>query len=53
MNSNWSYGPEKAKLGFDLCDLNLWPLVFIFTMDITSVIGNHPLNFRDDAMMRT
>ena len=25
MNSNWSYGPEKAKSGFDLCDIDLWP----------------------------
>ena len=25
MNSNWSYGPGKTKLGFDLCDINLWP----------------------------
>ena len=26
VNSNWSYGQEMAKLGFDLCDLDLWPL---------------------------
>ena len=26
VNSNWSYGPETAKLDFDLCDLDLWPL---------------------------
>ena len=25
INSNWSYGPETAKLGFDLCDIDLWP----------------------------
>ena len=24
VNSNWSYGPEMVKLGFDLCDLDLW-----------------------------
>ena len=24
VNSNWSYGPETAKLGFDLCDLEPW-----------------------------
>ena len=26
VHSNWSYDPETAKLGFDLCDLDLWPL---------------------------
>ena len=25
VNSNWSYSPEMAKLGYDLCDLHLWP----------------------------
>ena len=24
VNSNWSYGPETAKWGHDLCDLDLW-----------------------------
>ena len=23
VNLNWSYGPETAKLDFDLCDLDL------------------------------
>ena len=27
VNSNWSYGSETAKLGFDLWDLDLWPLL--------------------------
>ena len=45
INSNWSYSPENAKLGFDLCDLNLWPLTLKFCMDITSVIGDTPENF--------
>ena len=27
-NSNWSYGAETAKLGFDLCELDLWPWPF-------------------------
>ena len=35
--SNWSYGAEIAKLGFDLCDPDLWPLTFTLCMDITSV----------------
>ena len=30
-----------AKLGVDLCDLDLWPLALIFCMDFTSVIGNN------------
>ena len=30
-----------AKLGFDLCDLDLWPMTLTFCMDITFVIGNH------------
>ena len=39
VNSNWSNGLETVKLGFDLCDLNLWPLTFC--MDLTLVIGNN------------
>ena len=27
VTSNWSYSPETTKLGFDLCDLDLWPLM--------------------------
>ena len=41
VNSNWSYSPETVKLGFDLCDLNLWPLTMTFFMDLTLVIGNN------------
>ena len=41
MNWNWSYGLGTAKLGFDLCDLDLWPLTLTFCMDLTSVIGNN------------
>ena len=53
VNSNWSYGPETAKLGFDLCDLDLWSLTLTFCMDITTVIGNNSSKFHDDAMMGT
>ena len=53
VNSNWSYSPETAKLGFDLCDLDLWPLTLTFCMDISSVIGNHSWKFHDDTMMET
>ena len=53
--SNWSYGPEMANLGFDLCNLDFWPLSLTlnFCIDITSVIGYHSWKFHDDTMMRT
>ena len=47
--SNWSYSPETAKLGFDLCDLDLWPLTLTFCMNITSVHGNNSWKFHDDG----
>ena len=40
VNSNWSYSQETTKLGFDLCDLDLWPLFLIFCVDITFINGN-------------
>ena len=27
VTSNWSYSPETTKLGFYLCELDLWPLM--------------------------
>ena len=53
LNSNWSYGPETAKLAVDLCDLDLWPLTLNFCMDVTFVIGNNSWKFHDDTMMGT
>ena len=53
MNSKWSYSPETAKLGYDLCDLDLWPMTLTFCMDITSVLGNKSWKFRDDTMTGT
>ena len=53
VNSNWSYGPETVKMGFDLCDLDLWSPTLTFCMDITSVIGNKFWKFHDDTMMGT
>ena len=50
VNSNWSYGPETAKRGHDLCDLDLWPLTFTFCMDVVSVNGNNSRKFQDDTM---
>ena len=41
VNSNWSYGPETAKLGVDLYDLDLWALALAFCIDVTSAIGNN------------
>ena len=53
VNSIWSHSPETAKLGVDLCDLDLWPLTLTFCMDVTSVIGNKSWKFHDDTMVRT
>ena len=53
MNSNWFYSPEAAKLGFDLCDLDLRPLTVTSCMDNTSVIGNNSWIFHDDTTMGT
>ena len=38
MNSNWSYSPETVKLGCDLCDLDLWPWPFAWTLRSSLVI---------------
>ena len=55
MTSNWSYSPETAQLGFDLCDLDLWPWPFartsLLSMDITSVHGDNSWKFYDDGNM--
>ena len=53
VNSNWSYSPEMAKLGFDLCDLQLWLLTLTFCMDITFVNGNNSWKIHDDTMTGT
>ena len=42
-NSNWSYSPEMAKWGHDLCDLDLWPWPFAWTSHLSLVIT--PENF--------
>ena len=38
VNSNWSYNPETTKLGVDLCDLELWPWPFAWTLLLSLVI---------------
>ena len=43
VNSNWSYSPEMVKLGCDLCDLDLWPWRFAWTLLWSLVIT--PENF--------
>ena len=43
VNSNWSYSPEKVKMGRDLCDLDLWPWPFAWTLLLSLVIT--PENF--------
>ena len=53
MNLNWCYGPETVKMGFDLCDLDLWPLTVTFCMDIIFVNGEHSWKFQDDMMRGT
>ena len=40
VNSNCSHGPEIAMLGFDLSDLDLWPLTLSFCIDVTFFNGN-------------
>ena len=44
---------KRVKLGYDLCDLDLWPLTLTFCMDLTLVIGNNSWKFHDDTMMGT
>ena len=44
---------ERAKLGVDLCDLDLWPPTLTFCVDITFDHGNNSWKFHDDTMMGT
>ena len=43
VNLNWSYSPETVKLSCDLCDLDLWPWPFAWTLLWSLVIT--PENF--------
>ena len=43
----------NIKLGFGLCDIDLWPLNLHFCMDLTLVIGNNSWKRHDDTMMGT
>ena len=42
-----------GKLGYDLCDLDLWLMTLTFCMDITFVIGNNAWKFSVDTMAGT
>ena len=56
INSNWNYSPETVKLGFDLCELDIWLLILTFCMDITFVNGNNltmVTKFHGDMMRGT
>ena len=44
---------ETDEMGFDLCDLDLWPLTLISCVDITFVNGNNSWKCHDDTMTRT
>ena len=53
MNSNLSYSPETVKLGCDLCDFDLWPWPFAWTLLWSMVIT--PENFmmiRDENIVK-
>ena len=52
VNSNWSYGPEMATWGFDLCNLDIWLLTWTLWVDITSINVNNSWKFHDDTVMR-
>ena len=45
VNSNWSYSPETVRLGFDLCDLDLWPLTLTFAWTLLWSLVITPENF--------
>ena len=38
-----------TKLGFDFCDLDIWPTTLTFCMDITFVNDNNSWKFHDDG----
>ena len=42
-----------TKMGFDLCDHDLWCLTLTFFMDLTSAIGNNSWKFHVDTMIET
>ena len=48
-NSNWSYSPETVKLGRDLCDLDLWPWPFAWTLPWFLVITPENFTWYDDG----
>ena len=53
VNSTWSYSPGTDQLGYDLCDLDLWPMTLTFCMKNPFVIGNNSWKFCDDTITGT
>ena len=54
--NNRSYGLETAKLGFDICDLELWPLTLTFCMVlILSLVITNKISwcYDDGDIMKT
>ena len=45
VNSNWSHGPDTAKWGHDLCDLDLWPALWPFVRPSLLSMVITPENF--------
>ena len=45
VNSSLTYSPETAKLGYDLCELDLWPMTFTFAWRSRLSLVITPENF--------
>ena len=45
--------PNWNKIYFTLCDLDFWPLILTFCMDIIFVNGNYSWKFHDDKIRGT
>ena len=43
---------KRLRLGFDLSDLDLWPLTLTFSMDLTFVIGNNSWWYDDGNIVK-
>ena len=52
VNSKWSYSPETVKLGCDLCDLDLWPWPFAWTLPWSMVITEISWWYEDGNMLK-
>ena len=50
VSSPYMWNQTGVKLGFHLCDLDHWPLMLTFCMNITSANGNNSWKFHADTM---